>query len=1056
MIMDSLSYFGRRRFGHGYCIFLFAPFITWAGEISYNQHIRPILSDRCFNCHGPDPGSRKAKLRLDDPISAYAPRQDPSERAIVPGRPEESILIRRIFAADPDDVMPPPKSHLVLSDSEKSLLREWVKQGAAYESHWAFAPLATSVSVPEVQERSWPRNEIDRFVLARLEREQIKPTSQAEKSRWLRRVSYDLNGLPPSLDEQDAFLKDNSIKAYEKVVDRLLASTRFGERMAVPWLDAVRYADSYGYQSDLLSPTWPYRDWVVKAFNENMPFDQFVLEQLAGDLLPNPSREQRLATAFNRLHRQTNEGGSVEEEWRIEYVSDRAQTVGAVFLGLTFECARCHDHKFDPITQRDFYSLSAFFNSIDEWGLYDNTPRVPTPSLLLPTEGQEKAMKEARTMLEQKNEALREAIAAVEPVFEEWLRTGRMEANSPGLIAHFTFDSQGGSQFINEANPTNKTGNIDGNKVVVGKSRHALRFTGDDTLRIPGLMPSIEAWDQYTIAFWSYLPAGLTNGIIFHATNGSDTQYHGTEFGFEDGRLRFAIKRFWPGNAIAVRSVVEIPREQWIHIGVLYDGSADANGMRIFVNGKAIDTQIIRNHLYKSPENVETSFNFGARDRSPGFTGALLDELRIYNRPLALIEMAHLFDGCSLERAVADRDAAALKPFFIAAISESIQKARTDRAAAVKRYYEVQNPVQETSVMQELPTPRPAHLLARGQYDAPKNDATIVPRSTPGFLPPFPENAPRNRLGLVRWLTLPDHPLTARVAVNRFWQVIFGQGLVATSENFGAQGAVPTHPELLDWLARRFINSGWNTRELLKTMVLSATYRQDSTWRPDLSQADPQNRLLGRGPSGRLPAEMIRDTALFASGLLEEKTGGPPVSPYLPGDLWRESNSMSPASRESVGGDLYRRSLYTVCKRTASMPNMTAFDAPSREVCVHARTPTGTPQQAFVLLNDPQFVESARVLGEKLLVDGGAERIQKIRFAFCRAAGREPLPEETNLLAELWSEQTNFFRAEPDRATKLIAVGARKPNPVLDPTELAAATSVAQAILNLDAVVWKR
>ncbi|HEX3988163.1 MAG TPA: DUF1553 domain-containing protein [Verrucomicrobiae bacterium] len=1025
--------------------------------VQYNRDIRPILSDRCFRCHGPDAQSRKAKLRLDDSVSAFGPRKDPNEHAIVPGHPDQSVLIRRIFAKDPDDVMPPPSSYLTLSDSEKETLRRWVAQGAKYEPHWAFVPLPGAVAVPQIKNKSWARNEIDNFIAARLEKAGIKPSREASKTRWIRRVTYDLNGLPPTPAEVDAFLADKSPKAYEKVVDILLASPHYGERMAVPWLDAARYADSYGYQNDALCPTWPYRDWVVSAYNRNLPYDQFLKEQLAGDLLPHPTREQRLATAFSRLHRQTAEGGSVEAEWRTEYVADRVNTFSYAVMGLTFECARCHDHKFDPITQRDYYSLSAFFNSIDEYGLYNDAEHVPTPSILLPNSEQEKAMTATAGALATNTEEFRATLESVEPEFQSWLKQTNLTADIPGLVAHYTFDwLTETNRFANEVNPPNLSSSIAANTLVPGKFGQAVQFTGDDEIAFPGIIGSLQPWDQYSVVFWLRIPEALTNAIIFHQSAGTDVGFHGTELSLEDGKLFFAIKRFWPGNALAVRSRVVVPRDQWVQIGVSYDGSGDAGGMRLFVDGSKDDLEIVRNRIYKSPENGGSGFVFGARFRTMGLKGAALDELRVYNRPLAAVEFAQLHDGHSLEDAVASRDATVLREFFAAARSRPVAESRLSRAESVKKYLETRNPVQETSVMEELPQPRPTFVLARGRYDAPKTDAARVTRTTPGVLPPFPAGAPHNRLGLAEWLTEPNHPLTARVAVNRYWQMIFGRGIVSTSENFGTQGAAPTHPQLLDWLARDFINSGWDTKALLKKIVLSSTYRQDSVFRRDLKEKDPENLLLSRGPSHRLSAEMVRDTALAASGLLDDKMGGPPVSPYMPGDLWREANSMSPAYHQSVGGDLYRRSLYTVIKRTAPMPDMTAFDAPSREVCVLKRSATGTPQQAFVLLNDTQYVEAARVLAQHALKEGGPDTAKQIRFAFRRLAGRDPDAMEARVLAELWTEQEKIFLAEPARAKQLIAVGDTKADESLDVVKLAAATVVTQAILNLDATVWKR
>lgn len=1012
-----------------------------SAEPRFNRDVRPLLSDRCFSCHGPDQNSRKAKLRLDVREVAI------EKGAIVPGKPDESSLVKRIFATDPDDVMPPADSHLTLSPAEKKVLRDWIAQGAAYEPHWAFTAPASAIPLPEVKKKSWPRNEIDYFVLARLEKEKLKPSKESSRERWLRRATFDLTGLPPTIEEVDAFLADKSPTAYEFVVDRLLKSQHFGERMAVPWLDAVRYADSYGYQSDQLSPTWPYRDWVVRAFNRNLPYDQFLIEQLAGDLLPGATREQRLATAFNRLHRQTNEGGSVEEEWRLEYVADRVQTAGSVVMGLTFECARCHDHKFDPITQRDFYSMSAFFNSIDEWGTYNGTAHVPTPSLLLPTAEQEALMTETASQLEAARRAWAEKVSGANSSFQQWKERGAPRPES-GLVGHFSFDDLETNQFVNLANRTNKA-SMGANSTVAGRLGQAIRFTGDDGLLVSRVLPSVRAHDQYSAVFWLNVPEDFKEGLIFHATEGTDAGYHGTEFSITGGKLFFVIKRFWPGNAIAIETTAALEKGAWTHVGVAYDGSGDASGMRIFVNGAQAQAVVVRNALTKDPQNGDSNITFGARSRTSGLKGVLMDDLHIFNRPVAELEVAELFGKAA-------PDESAMRDLFITSVSPEVREARQNRSQALKKYFEARNSVQEASVMEELKTAREAFLLERGRYDAPKTDKTKVTRSTPAFLPKFEESAPKNRLGLAQWLTAANHPLTARVAVNRFWQTIFGRGLVNTVDNLGLQGTLPSHPELLDWLARDFINSGWDTKALVKKMVLSATYRQDSVFRPELREKDPENILLARGPAHRLSAEMIRDAALAVSGLIDERPGGPPVSPYMPGDLWRESNAMSPAYRESVGTDLYRRSVYTVIKRTAPMPNMTAFDAPSREACVLKRPVTGTPQQAFVLLNDTQFVETARALAEKMIGEGAGDAAEKIRFAFRRVTGRQPDRNELKLLGELWAEQKRIFHDEPERARKLVAVGAKKAEPSIDPVELAAMTQVIQAIFNLDASIWKR
>ncbi len=1028
-----------------------------AEPLQFNRDIRPILSDRCFKCHGPDKASRKGNLRLDVPDGAYAERPKSHEHVVVPGKPAESLLCRKIFAADPSDAMPPPDSNLSLNAQEKERLRRWIAEGAHYQPHWAYVPLPESVPAPSVKNKHWPRNQIDYFVLARLEKEGLQPSKEADKLRWLRRVTYDLNGLPPTPQEAQAFVADKSSGAWEKVVDRLLASPHFGQRMAVPWLDAARYADSYGYQSDQLCPTWPYRDWVVEAFNRNLPYSQFILDQLAGDLIPDADDSTRLATAFNRLHRQTNEGGSVEEEWRVEYVADRVQTFSTAFLGLTFQCTHCHDHKFDPLTQKDYYSLSAFFNSIDEYGLYNDTAHVPTPSMLVPTAEQRKAMSASAAGLKEKDEKLAQAVREADSAFQQWLASTNLTAEIPGLLAWFKLDELTVSNvFANAVNPGNFSGGLGGNKLAPGKSGQAVQFDGDDELSFPGTGGTFPAWSRYTALFWLYLPSNLTNGIICQHEVGTDAGFHGVELGLEDGHLKFVIKRFWPGNALAVQSLATVPTEQWVQIGMSYDGSAHAEGMTVFINGHQAPSEIVRNHLYKNPGDGGDGLSFGALFRATGLKDGRLDDLRIYDRPLAPVEVQQLFDGHALSDALAARDPALLRPYYLAAVSEPVAKARAERCDAVKNYFAARTPVEEVSVMQELPQPRPTYVLARGRYDAPKTEDRRVRRGTPVVLPPFPAGSPNNRLGLAQWLLEPNHPLTARVAVNRFWQMLFGRGIVATADDFGVQGTPPTHPELLDWLARDFVKSNWDVKAMLKKIVLSATYRQDSAGRADLREKDPENTLLARGPSQRLPAEMVRDTALAASGLLDDALDGPPASPYMPGDLWRESNSMSPGYQQSVGSALYRRSLYTVVKRTAPMPDMTEFDEPSRETCVIKRSAISTPQQAFVLLNDTQFVEAARVLAEKSMQQAGANPPDRIRFAFWRLTARAPEPKELEVLTELWKEQKEIFTKEPDRARQLISIGDRahdaKPNEI----DLAAMTIVAQAILNMDATVWKR
>nr|WP_281380335.1 DUF1553 domain-containing protein [Armatimonas rosea] len=1034
------------------------------GKLSYTRDIRPILAENCFLCHGPDPGSRQAGLRLDQPNAAT----------------KKSLWERVSAKADSPLHMPPVHTKKSLTPAQLATLKQWLAEGAAYEKHWAFvAPVLTSLppapslplkptfrggkgggegmgsplpSSPRSGKQSEGRgrgrdanagttNPIDLFIRQRLAKENLKPSPEASRAEWLRRVSLDLTGLPPSIAEADAFFADKTPGAYERVVDRLLASPHFGEQMALPWLDVARYGDSYGYQSDQLSTTWPWRDWVVSAFNKNLPYDQFITQQLAGDLLPNATRETRLATTFNRLHRMTNEGGSVPEEWRLESVADRVRTLGTAFLGLTLECARCHDHKYDPIKQSDFYGLSAFFNSIDEHGLYDSGSITPTPSVLLPTPEQEKALEQAKQGVRDAETALVETKKAREAAFQEWLKRrlleDRKDGGRPDLVEHFGFETLDGVPHADTV------------PLVEGKVGKAAQLDGENNINL-GDKARFTRHTPFTIDFWMKDARILKDPVVVYTSSaGTDAGPYGYDLMIENGILQARMMRHWPGNAIAIRAMSPVPANEWVHVTLTYDGSSTAAGMKLYVEGKPFSTTILRDHIWKGTGTHALAF--GQRFRDKGFKGGLIDELSVYSRALTPAELGGT-DQLDM-----------LRDYYFSAFDSETRAAQAKLTAAREKVWRAEDPMLEVMAMEELPTPRPSYVLARGAYDAPKTDKNRVGRITPAFLPPLAPAPPAptsggarvDRLALARWLTRPDHPLTARVAVNRFWQQLFGRGLVETSEDFGIQGRLPSHPELLDWLAKDF-QRDWSVKRLVKQLVLSATYRQSSAQRPELQKRDPQNILLARGPSYRLSAETIRDVALAASGLLDTRLGGPPVSPYQPGDLWREANTMSPGYRQSVGGDLYRRSLYTVWKRTAPMPNMMAFDASGREVCTARRQSTSTPLQALVLLNDPQFVEAARVLGERIVKEGGTTDSQRVVFAFRTLATRFPTPTEARLLEQLYATERQLFSSDAASAAKLLAVGEKKADPALNPVEVAAAASVAQAILNLDTTIWKR
>jgi hypothetical protein len=1025
--------------------------------VSYDRDIRPILSDKCYRCHGPDAETRKADLRLDT-------QHGLSSDVIAPGKAEESELVRRIFSHDDDVRMPPPKARVSLTQDQKDLLRRWIAEGAKFSEHWAFVPLPSKVSVPVVQDSSWSRQPIDNFVLARLEAEKLLATAPADALRLLRRATLDLTGLPPTTVECRAFEKVSASdfdRAYVAAVDRLLSSTAFGEQMAVDWLDAARYADSYGYQSDQLNTQWPYRDWVVRAFNANLPYDKFITWQLAGDLLEHPTRDQILATAFNRLHRLTNEGGSIAEEWLVENASDRVHTFGTAILGLTIECARCHDHKYDPISTRDYYSLSSFFNSVDENGMYDSAAKVPSPALMLPSAQQEKQLADARENVNRAEAALAATIAAGAQRFEEWVTAPR-EMVDRNLTAYFSFDGDL-AKLRNEAPERKTDGTAAGVSSVDGIRGRAIRFDGDHGADFPGVFEA-DRWTDFTLDFWLRDPTRSKQPVVVaQRTFGTDVGYNGFDLMLQDGILSARLYRIWPGNGIGIQSRDSVPQKEWQHLAITYDGSSTASGLRIFLDGRPLATKILRDHLQKaaSPATFGAGhLTLGQRFRDRGFKDGEIDELRVYERALTPIEVEALHDRNAFKTALSDPKShgAELSAYYFSAVDAEARKAKQELQLARRQFVEAEEPIQEIPVMQELPQPRPTYILARGRYDAAKTETNRVDRDTfTKLLIPFPAAAPRNRLGLAQWLTDPNHPLTARVFVNRIWSHFFGRGLVGTPENFGQQGATPTHPELLDWLARDFIDHGWDVKRLCRHIVLSATYRQDSRCARSLRERDPENQLLARGPSHRLSAEEIRDAALAASGLLDRRMGGPPVSPYQPGgDLWREANTMSPPYVQSAGRDLHRRSIYSVWKRTTPLPNMVAFDAPSREVCTVNRGRTNTPLQALVLLNDVQFVEAARALATAVLKENSDLKME-IDEAFVRLTGRRPDTTELNLLTDLYEEQLGLFSNKHKQdASAFAKLGEAAIETKLNPARLAALTITCQAILNLDATIFER
>ena len=1006
-----------------------------------------------------------------------------------PGNPARSELIRRITTDEIEDMMPPPESKLSLTDDEKALLTRWVAEGADYRPHWSLAPVS-AVRPPALTTASTPPNPIDAFVRARLEQEQLPFAPPAAPEALVRRLAFDLTGLPPTAAEIDAFTADRSAGAYERLVDRYLGSPAYGERMAMDWLDLARYADTYGYQNDFERDMSPYRDWVVDAFNRNLPYDQFLTWQLAGDLLPNPTREQRIATAFNRLHRQTNEGGSIEEEFRTEYVVDRVNTFGTSMLGLTLECARCHDHRFDPITQRDYYSLFAFFNNIDESGLYSHfTNATPSPSLLLWDAGRE-----------QEHQRLAAEIRAIETGLQQLRRKARTafagdrspRIERPAPILHLAFDSVDGDKTPDSATGTAaelKDGPVltdvgpprvarrqgqrpsreARERVGVGPHAHqemltesaalpggsskAFRFSGDNSVVHPGAR-TFGRTDPFSIAIRLQPSEPQDRAVVLHQSRAwTDAGSRGFELTLDHGRVFFGLIHFWPGNAIAVRSRLPLPLGEWSSLTVTYDGSSRADGIRLYADGSPMAVEIIRDHLYKditydraAGDNVgeQPRLTIGARFRDSGFKNGLIDDIQIFDRALTAAEVGALSGTPPAPAAAFEHFLARSYEPYVSAVA-GLARLRAAENALVAR-------VPEIMVMEEMPTPRPAFRLARGAYDAPRER---VPRDTPASLPPFPAGQPRNRLGLARWLTDRQNPLAARVVVNRIWRMHFGRGIVATQEDFGSQGRLPTHPELLDYLADRFMAGGWDVKALHRLIVTSQTFQQSSVVSSEIAARDPDNQLLGRGPKRRLVAESIRDSALAASGLLTRTIGGLSVKPYQPAGLWEQSGT-GKTYKQDTGADLYRRSLYTFWRRTLPPPSMVTFDAMSREVCTAKREVTTTPLQSLVLLNDPQFVEAARRLAENVLKQFPADEPSRTRAAFRALIGRAPDPAEASILAQLFDEQRTLFQAHADDAARLVAVGESRADASLAPVDLAAMTTVVSAIMNFDEFVVLR
>ena len=1021
--------------------------------VDFESQIKPLLSDRCFTCHGPDENSRKADLHLYSREGAMS-KLDENLAIIMPGKPEASLLYKRLITDDPDELMPPPESNLALSTKEKELIRRWIIEGADWKEHWAFTQV-NKPNLPKPRNSNWPKNEIDNFTLAKMESVKINPSPKAKREKLIRRLSFDLIGMPPALDEIDRFIKNDSPNAYEKVVDRLLGHSRFGEHLAVHWLDLARYSDTYGYQVDRDRYVWPWRDWVIRMFNDNLPYDDFLKWQLAGDLLPNTTDDQRLATAFNRLHPQKVEGGSVPEEFRVEYVADRNHTFGTAMLGLTLECARCHDHKYDPISQKEYYQFFAFFNTIDESGLYSYfTPSVPTPTLLMNSADAKIEIDKAKKQVTVDEAQLVKIKKKENENYIQWLKQRPTEAKLSGLIGHYTFDEYKDGKLQNLADESKKASSSQKNKIVPGKKGNALKLTGDDGVNLG--IGNFNRTQPFTITLWMNTPNHKERTVVYSRSKAwTDAGSRGYQMLLRNGHLSTSLIHFWPGNAINIRAINKLPINEWHHVSVTYDGSTHANGLKIYIDGKLTKTEIHKDNLYK---NITGGGNdnivIGQRFRDVGFSKGLVDDFHVFNRKLTSIEIAQLYDGQALNKILGNpvdklsqTDHQFLREYYFASINETFTKQLSKLRSAREKVTKLLDGKTEIMVMEEMKVkPRSTFVLNRGVYNQPNEK---VEPKTPKILPGFPKNAPRNRLGLAQWLTSRENPLTSRVAVNHFWQICFGNGLVRTPEDFGIQGKRPSHPALLDWLASDFMENDWNVKRLLKQIVMSATYQQSSLTRPLLEASDPENNLLARSPRYRLTAEMIRDNALNTSGLMSDRMGGGGSKPY---DL---TESFKPMGHDK-GEGLYRRSIYTFWKRTGPAPVMMALDASKRDVCRAKRETTATPLQALVLMNGPQFVEAARKLGESMVREHGDNIRSIINNMFRKLTSREPSEREIVLMQKLHKEQLANFQKDNKATEAFLGVGA-SPNAIdLDKPQVAAAGVLAKALMNFDEAVVKR
>ncbi len=1022
-----------------------------APAIDFNRDIRPILSDHCYACHGPDEGKRKGGLRLDRQEDAFRELKS-GKHALVAGKPGAGTLVERIVSTDPDDLMPPAKSGKPLSKQQIALLKAWVDQGAHWKQHWSFvAPVRPTV--PAVKDARWAKNDLDRFVLAKLEKEGIAPAPEADKPTLIRRATLDLTGLPPTIEEVDAFLADKSAESYEKVVDRLLAAPQYGERMAANWLDLARYADTSGYHFDGVRFLWLWRDWVIDSFNKNKSYDEFTVEQLAGDLLPKPTQEQRIATGFVRGNMTNDEGGADPDEYLNKYVVDRVNTLGSVWLGMTVGCSECHDHKYDPMASREFYRFYAFFHNVPEKGLDRTRSDNPPPRLPVPTGDQARKFVEAEFRLKDAEKTVGDRQNELGETQEKWERETNSNPTSPVATNDLAV-------VVGEGTGTwSGEGKAEWEDALPGR---ALKLAGNGWLDL-GPAVTLERTNAFSFAAWVKIQG---DGAVLSRMEKAPG-YRGFDLLVSDRRLQVHVIDAWPDHALKVKTKEQFPADRWIRVVVTHDGSGKAAGMKIHVDGRSRELETERDTLSGTLATTEP-LRIGARSGEAQFKGSV-GNVRFWKRALTEADVRadlHHAWGPVIGKTGGKRtpeEQEGLDRVYKEVYASDFLHSQAALAKARQEKDAQFGAIPTTLVMEEMDPPRDTFVLVRGDF---RSKGEQVTPGVPAFLPPLPEGVPANRLALAKWLVATNHPLMARVTVNRYWAMFFGNGIVKTINDFGSQGDWPSHPELLDWMAVQFRDGGriagtrgahrdatpWNTRELVRAIVTSATYRQSAAVTPAKLERDRYNRLLSRGPRLRLDAEFVRDNALAVSGLLDRKIGGPSVKPYQPPGIWDGTDSRYD---QDHGDKLYRRGMYVFWRRSAHYPSFATFDAPNREVCTFLRQRTQTPLQSLVLMNDPVYVEAARGLAERVWKEEPRDPAKRLLRAFRHTLGRVPAAVEIATLRRTYDEQLAGFKADPKAAEALLKIGESPLPKDVPAEELAALTAVANVLLNLNETITR-